>query len=217
MMKYFFKNKYPLIKIAAVVCCFAIQACNNNKKEKVTYDGQAAAENEITKPGSIHTPLRNRPEDGAFNKLVRPGDNIENTERQKMIVMQIDSTYAAISLLDDTKKELTDNSPEGLTVAERNKKSKAIFNINIIQNELTRALDASILANLKIKTKELAGITAELEKNLSHLQSVTKKLNTATQCIGRLTNILAWGLSKGFVKPLTPRSAVAETVKATVK
>jgi hypothetical protein len=205
MITYFFNTKYSLTKITAVACCFAVLSCNNSNKEKITDDGQAVAANENTKPDSIYTPLRNKPENDAFNKLVIPGDNIENSERQKMIVMQIDSTYAAISLLDDTKKELTDNSPEELTAAERNKKSKAIFNINIIQNELTRALDASILANLKIKTKELAGITAELEKNVSHLQSVTKKLNSATQCIGRLTNILAWGLSKGFLKPVTPK------------
>ncbi len=91
--------------------------------------------------------------------------------------MQIDSTYAAITLLDDVKREMTEVSPAELTTAERNKKSKAIFSINIIQNELTRALDASILANLKVKTNELAGIASELEKNVTHLRSVTEKLN----------------------------------------
>jgi len=130
--------------------------------------------------------------------------------------MQIDSTYTAISLLDEAKDEMTATSPAELTVAERNKKSKAIFNINILQNELTRALDASILANLRVKTDELAGITAELEKNVGHLQSVTQKLNKATLCIGRLTNLLALGLSKGFIKPLTPKGASAEAIKATV-
>jgi hypothetical protein len=131
-----------------------------------------------------------------------------------MIIMQIDSTYEAISLLDDVKKEMTEFSPAELTASERNKKSKTIFNINIIQNELTRTLDAAILANLRVRTKELAGITAELQKNVGHLQSVSEKLNKATLCIGRLTNILALGLSKGIIKPFTPKTSSAEAVKA---
>jgi phosphoglycerate-specific signal transduction histidine kinase len=131
-----------------------------------------------------------------------------------MIIMQIDSTYEAISLLDDVKEEMTEFSPAELTATERNKKSKAIFNINIIQNELTRSLDAAILANLRVRTNELAGITAELQKNVGHLQTVTEKLNKATLCIGRLTNILALGLSKGIIKPFTPKTSSAEAVKA---
>ncbi|MEI9958686.1 MAG: hypothetical protein WDM90_20785 [Ferruginibacter sp.] len=111
----------------------------------------------------------------------------------------------AISLLDDAKNEMTSTSPAELTIVERNKKSKAIFNINILENELTRSLDASILANLRLRTNELEGITAELSKNVAHLQVVTQKLNKATACIGRLTNILALGLSQGIIKPFTQK------------
>ena len=130
--------------------------------------------------------------------------------------MQIDSTYTAIALLDDAKADITELSPDALTKAERNTKSKAIFNINIIQNELTRSLDASILANLKSKTNQLAGITADIEKNVSHLQSVAQKLNKATACIGRLTNLLAMGISKGWLKPATPKTSMPQTIKETV-
>jgi hypothetical protein len=133
-----------------------------------------------------------------------------------MILMQIDSTYAAITLLDEAKKELNEASPTELTMAERNKKSKAIFNINLIQNDLTRALDASILANLQIRTNQLAGITADLAKNVAHLQTVTAKLNKATACIGRLTNAMVFCLSKGWLKPATPSNSSAQAVKATV-
>jgi len=167
---------------------------------------------------SIHYVDESKSDNGSFDKkaTLPTEEEAEKAERHKMIVMQIDSTYNAINLLDDAKKEMTDMSPDELTLAERNKKSKAIFNINIIQNELTRALDASILANLRIKTDELAGITSQLEKDVSHLQSVTIKLNRATQCIGRLTNLLALGLSKGIIKPITPRTATPDAVKATV-
>jgi hypothetical protein len=153
---------------------------------------------------------------GAFNSVTNIADEAAK-ERQEMILMQIDSTYAAITSLDEVKQEMTDLSPDGLSMAERNKKSKAIFTINIIQNELTRALDASILANLRDRTEQLQGITKELEKNISHLQVVSQKLNKAAQLIGRLTNILAMGLSKGWIKPPTPKGQSAEAVKAGLK
>lgn len=208
MVPYHFKNKLlqPLIFTAFV---FAVQSCNSNKDN--------AVQEKVDDTTNYANKTTVRPEDVAsFNGLPTTADEAEKAGRQKMILLQIDSTYTAIALLDDAKDEMTATSPAELTVSERNKKSKAIFNINILQNELTRALDASILANLRIKTDELAGITAELEKNVGHLQSVTEKLNKATLCIGRLTNLLALGLSKGFIKPLTPRNSSPEAVKATV-
>lgn len=214
MKPFLFTTKHwPLTIITTVL--LLTQAChsgndtaNDNAAERgaVPATDDTAARNN---PGRTNTPPGNNASNG------RPVTG-ENEERQKLILMQIDSTYAAIALLDDAKDEMTATSPAELTVAERNKKSKAIFNINILQNELTRALDASILANLRIKTDELAGITAELQKNVGHLQTVTEKLNKATLCIGRLTNLLAMGLSKGFIKPITPRGASAEAVKAAV-
>ncbi len=208
MIPYHFKNKLlqPLICTAFV---FAVQSCNSNKEN--------AVQEKVDDTTNYANKTAVRPEDvGSFNGLPTTADEAEKAGRQKMILLQIDSTYAAIALLDDAKDEMTATSPAELTLSERNKKSKAIFNINILQNELTRALDASILANLRIKTDELAGITAELEKNVGHLQTVTEKLNKATLCIGRLTNLLALGLSKGFIKPFTPRNSSAEAVKATV-
>jgi hypothetical protein len=201
----FFKPTYRRIQIFAVFL-FVLQSCNNNSGEQTAKN----VDDSIT-----YTDKNLKPEDvGSFNNLPKSNEETEKAERQKMILMQIDSTYTAIALLDDAKNEMTATSPAELTVAERNKKSKAIFNINILQNELTRALDASILANLRLKTDELAGITAELARNVGHLQTVTEKLNKATLCIGRLTNLLALGLSKGFIKPLTPKGASAQVIKA---
>jgi hypothetical protein len=203
-----FKFKHRPVNLL-ILFYIVIQSCDSSDKNKSTTSND---ENAAT--DTINYTI-NPADKGPLNKFT-PADEAEKAERQKMILMQIDSTYAAISLLDDVKKEMTDLSPAELTVAERNKKSKTIFHINIIQNELTRAVDASILANLRIKTDELAGISNELEKNVSHLQTVAQKLNKATQCIGRLTNILAMGLSKGWIKPFTPKNASAATVKSTV-
>jgi hypothetical protein len=198
------KTKHCCVKLFAAAF-LVLQSCDNAKKT----DSVQATDDTTT-----YTYKKPEPNEGAFNN--RADDDAEKAGRQQLILMQIDSTYAAISLLDEVKTEMTGLSPEGLTKAERNKKSKAIFNINIIQNELIRALDASILANLKVRTNELEGITAELEKNVTHLQTVTEKLNKATQCIGRLTNILAIGLSKGWIKPFTPKNASATAIKASV-
>jgi hypothetical protein len=203
-----FKCKYRHVNLF-ILFYIVMQSCDSSDKTKSTTSKNGDPVND-----TINYTIKPT-DNGPLNKFT-PADEAEKAERQKMILMQIDSTYAAISLLDDVKKEMTDLSPAELTVAERNKKSKTIFHINIIQNELTRAVDASILANLRIKTDELAGISNELEKNVSHLQTVAKKLNKATQCIGRLTNILAMGLSKGWIKPFTPKNASVTAVKSTV-
>lgn len=193
-----------------IIVCFIIQSCNSGEN-KVSYneDERDKSTDSIRDGGNITV---HSPGNRAFNSLPN-----ENAERQKLIIMQIDSTYAAISLLDDLKKDVNAESATALTMAERNKKSKAIFNINIIQNELTRALDASILANLKTRTDELAGITRELEKNVNHLQDLTASLNKATKTISRLIDILALGLSNGWIKPMTPKGTAPEIVKAAVK
>jgi len=209
MIQDIFKNKGLAVSFIMIVC-FMVQSCNSgentvsyneDERDKSTDSIQDGGNTTVHSPGS-----------GAFNNLPN-----ENAERQKLIIMQIDSTYAAISLLDDLKKDINAESPTALTMAERNKKSKAIFNINIIQNELTRALDASILANLQTRTNELAGITRELEKNVDHLQHLTASLNKATKTISRLIDILALGLSNGWIKPMTPKGTAPAVVKAAVK
>jgi hypothetical protein len=196
--------------IFIITALIHMNACNN-AADKNTADAAVKDDGRSSDTGYTGTYIK--PENQAVNTYTKPED-LEKAERQKVILMQIDSTYTAIELLDDAKAEMTELSPAELSLAERNTKSKAIFSINLIQNDLTRTLDASILTNLKTRTNELAGITAQLEKNVSHLQSVTQKLNKATQCIGRLTNLMAMGLSKGWIKPLTPKNSSAETVKA---
>ncbi|MGC4103668.1 hypothetical protein [Ferruginibacter sp.] len=211
MIQDLFKTKLPVKIIAAFF--LMLQSCHNGEHSESKPSEEKDTGRSVERYDSNSSPYI-KPGNNASNHFESPAE-AEKEERRRMILMQIDSTYTAISLLDDAKNEMTSTSPAELTAAERNKKSKAIFNINILQNELTRSLDASILANLRLKTDELAGITAEMEKNVTHLQSVTEKLNKATQCIGRLTNILALGLSKGIIKPLTPKNSSAEAVKET--
>lgn len=190
-----------------------LQACNNNST--VSYEDNSNKNGDsilqIDTGNTAVSPF----DGGAINKY--PGAKEDDKEeKQRIINMQIDSTYAAINILDDLKEQINAETETKLTMAERNKKSKAIFNINIIQNELTRALDASILANLQVRTKELAGITTELENNVTHLQHVTDNLKKATQTISRLIDLLAYGLTRGWLKPLTPKTSTPTQVKTTV-
>jgi prefoldin subunit 5 len=187
----------------AIVSGLLLQSCNNSNTAVAT---EPAADDTINYTNYSDTK-------GSLNNLNTGAD----AERKQMIMTQIDSTYAAIALLDETKQDLTDMSVTEITLAERNKKSKLLFNINIIQNELIRELDGAIVNNLKAQTKTLSDITQELDKNATHLNTITQKLNKLTQTVSRLTNLLAAGLSKGFIKPATPKSVTAETVKATLQ
>jgi hypothetical protein len=200
---YFYATK--TITRATVVTCIILQSCNNSNNTATT---ESSVDDSIT----YHN---NTTGNRSINNLNNTGDDAAT--RKQSIMLQIDSTYAVIALLDDTKQELTDLSATEITLLERNKKSKALFNINIIQNELIRELDAAIVNNLRVRTKALSDITLELEKNADHLNTITQKLNKLTQTVSRLTNILAAGLSKGFIKPATPKTVTAETVKATVQ
>jgi hypothetical protein len=188
---------------SVIVSGILLQSCNNSNTAATT---ETAADDTIN-----YTNYSGGK--GSFNNL----NTATDAERKQMIMTQIDSTYAAIALLDETKQDLTDMSATEITVAERNKKSKLLFNINIIQNELIRELDGAIVNNLKVQTRRLSDITLELDKNATHLNTITQKLNKLTQTVSRLTNLLAAGLSKGFIKPATPKSVTAETVKATVQ
>jgi hypothetical protein len=192
-----------------------LQACKG-KESNVTINPEEIADPKDSVGARGKSTVPDRLPDHAFNTFKRAKDETEKEARQRAIIMQIDSTYATIHLLEEIKKELNEDTPEELTREERNKRSKIIFRINIIQNELTRTIDASILANLQTKTDELAGITQGLEKDINHLQHVTAKLNKATQSIAKLTNMLAYGLSQGWIKPLTPKGASVTAVKAGV-
>jgi hypothetical protein len=202
--RYYIKNK--LAKILVAYCIF-IQSCYNNNNSVAT---------ESANDDTINYHKNKTTGQGALNNLPGHGD-AAMAERKQMILMQIDSTYSAVAFLDTAKQELTDMAPAEITMAERNKRSKVIFNINIIQNELIRELDAAILVNLKTRTNELNNITLELKKDAGHLSTMVQQLNKITQCVSRLTNILAAGLSKGFIKPVTPKGIPAETIKAGVQ
>ena len=188
---------------AIIAFCIIVQSCNNSNTATTAKNSGDDTIN-YTNHSDGREPLSNL-------------NTSADAERKQMIMTQIDSTYAAIALLDETKQELTEMSVTEITVAERNKKSKLLFNINIIQNELIRELDGAIVSNLRLQTKALTDITQELEKNAAHLNILTQKLNKLTQTVSRLTNLLAAGLSKGFIKPATPKSVTAETVKATLQ
>lgn len=198
-------NNFVKLLLVYAMLFFLLQSCNNKKSTVSYYDNRNKTGDSILKIDTGNT-IESPFDGGAINKYPGSKDN-EKDERQRIINMQIDSTYAAINLLDDLKQEINAETETALTMTERNKKSKAIFNINIIQNELTRVLDASILANLQARTNELTGITRDLEKDVTHLQHVTNNLKKATQTITRLIDLLTYGLTRGWIKPLTPKTA----------
>lgn len=216
MLKQKLATRINNINTLGLIAILLLHACNNNESTVSYDDSNQAKKGDSIKIAKTDSTVMNPIDNGAPNKFIGSKE-AEKEARIKLINMQIDSTYAALNLLDQIKEEINTETDKELTKAERNKKSKAIFNLNIIQNELTRALDASILANLKLRTTELEGISKDLENNVTHLQDVTQKLTKVTQTIGRLIDILALGLSQGWVKPLTPKTVTPATVKAGVK
>lgn len=205
MKRTFFNSGYNF-SIWVFVSCALVQSCNNSSDQAITANA----------PDDTINYRKKESADAAIKSLPAAG-NAASAERRQMIQMQIDSTYNALLLLDTAKQQLTDIAPAEMSMAERNKRSKIIFNINLLQNELIREMDAAILSNLKSRTSELNNITIDLEKNAAHLTTMVQQLNKVTLCISRLTNILAEGLSRGFIKPLTPKGIPAETVKATIQ
>ena len=191
--------------VAAILFISTLQLISCNQKN----DSDVANSNDDT------INYRNKDMNGEVNSLLTPAD-ATNAEGRQLILTQIDSTCRAISLLDSAKQELTDMSPSAMSLIERNRKSKVIFNINLLQNELIREMDASILSSLKAHTNELNNINIELEKNAAHLSAMVQQINKVTACISRLTNILSDGLSRGFIKPLTPKGVAAETIKSSL-
>jgi hypothetical protein len=205
MKRTYFHKRSHLSKVVFIGCVL-LQSCNSSSSDNTS------AANPVDDTISYR---KKETADGSLNGLNKT--NSAAAERRQMILMQIDSTYSAISLLDTAKQQLTDISPADISMAERNKRSKIIFNINIMQNELIREMDAAIVSNLKKHTNELSSITLDMKNNAAYLSTMVQQLNKVTQCISRLTNIFAEGLSRGFIKPLTPKGVPPETIKATIE
>jgi hypothetical protein len=137
--------------------------------------------------------------------------------KRQLLYMSIDSTYYAINEIENIKNQMASESAVALSVAERNIKSKALLKLNIIQNSLSRQVDAALLINLKQHTKELAGVNNAIAVNTAHLKDISIQVTKAAEIVSRLTNVLAFCVSKGIVKPPTPIKGNPADIKASVK
>ena len=193
-----------------------IFSCNNAGNENsVTVtnkeypdDTSSYSPQKITKPGGK---AFSGPDSSVFDN-----DKEENIKRREAVYMGIDSTYYAIHEIEAIKNEIADESSVSLSVSERNIKSKAILKLNIIQNSLARQVDSALLINLRLHTKELASINNSISTNAGRLKDISVQVNKAAAIMNRLTDILAFCISKGLVKPPTPIKSSPDKVKAAV-
>ena len=190
------------IKIFVIGLLFS--ACENKgtstvKDTNAEYEGNTAVDYDKVKPsaGNAH---------GAMGYVPADGESAEES-KAKAIQMQIDSAYKSIALLEEAKIALNNTQDELLSTAERNAKSKAIYYINQIQNEMCRAVDASIINNLKMNAAKLSEITSTMEDNVNNLKSASESLQKAAAYVTKTSNIFSTCFTSGWIKPAIKKKA----------
>lgn len=190
---------------------FIINACSGDNEVKTTPgDGFTT---DTSNSGTLYS-QENDPSFFGFDSSLLNKEEV--MEKRKLLYMSIDSTYYAIHEIEKIKNEMSSQSAVGYSVAERNLKSKALFNLNLIENTLTRQLDSSLLLNLKLHTSQLQQINDKMSTDAEHLQYLSHKLEKITMIMSRITGVLGLCVSKGIIKPPTPKSKSPEIVKAGV-
>ena len=195
---------YPqgFIKIFLIGLLFS--ACENKSTSSVKdtnaeYEGNVTVDYDKVKPLTVNDP-------GAMGYIPANGESAEES-KAKAIQMQIDSAYKSIALLEEAKIALNNTREELLSATERNVKSKAIYYINQMQSEMCRAVDASIINNLKINAAKLAEITSTMEDNVNNLKSASESLQKAAAYVTKTSNIFSACLTSGWIKPAIKKKA----------
>lgn len=184
--------------IRILVFSSLLYACESKSTSSVKdinaeYEGNPATDYDKAKPLPGNDP-------GAMGYMPAEGESEEESKR-KAIQMQIDSAYKSIALLEEAKIALNNTRDEVLTAAERNAKSKSIYYINLLQNEMCRAVDASIINNLKVNAGKLEQITSTMEDQVSNLKSASESLQKAAVYVSKTANIFSACFTSGWVKP----------------
>jgi len=191
----------------------ALNACSGNNEVKTTNgDGFTTGTSDS---GNLYN-TQNDPSSFGFDSSLVNTESRKQREIRKFLYMSIDSTYFAIHEIEKIKNELSSHSAVGYSEGERNLKSKALLNLNLIENTLTRQLDSALLINLKLHTSQLQQINDKMSKDAEHLKLLSHKLEKAAIIMSRITGVLAVCVSKGIIKPPTPISKSPEIVKAAV-
>ncbi len=154
---------------------------------------------------------------GTFNSPEAGFSTAEEEERKRkreLLYMGIDSTYYAIGQIELIKSEMSNQSAVNLSASERNLKSKALQQLNLIENTLCRQVDSALLVNLKMHTQQLEKINTDINGKVERLQKLSENLAKAAQVMDRITSVLSICVGKGIIKPATPPSKTAAEVKA---
>lgn len=202
-------------KILYTLTALALFSCNDDNDSSVTvtreeYDRESSA----STPVVVNNPA-SRPFSGIDSTLFSK-ERDETVKRRMIVYMSIDSSYYALNSIEGIKNEIASNSSIGLSVSERNLKSKTIQKLNAIQNCLIRQVDSVLLINLKTHTNELAAINNSIAADVGHLKNISQQLSRVSEIMGRVTNVLAFCISKGIVKPPTPINLKPAEVKSAV-
>lgn len=202
-------------KILYTLTALALFSCNDDNDSSVTitreeYDRDSSA----STPVVVNNPA-SRPFSGIDSTLFSK-ERDETVKRRMIVYMSIDSSYYALNSIEGIKNEIASNSSIGLSVSERNLKSKTIQKLNAIQNCLIRRVDSVLLINLKTHTNELAAINNSIAADVGHLKNISQQLSRVSEIMGRVTNVLAFCISKGIVKPPTPINLKPAEVKSAV-
>lgn len=210
MNKFFrmFKKYVTLALLALVFGC-----TNRSDKVKKEEDG-------FTTDTSLQVyvpPFTNKP--GTFNGLdttLFSAETIDVGTKRKWLLLSIDSTYSAIRQIEIIKNEMILQPVSKLSMQERNLRSKALNQLNLLENALTRQTDETVLAHLKQYTAKLEQINDRTEKNTERLHELSDKLVKVGLIMENVTNVLAFCVSKGIIKPTTPKSSSPQIVKSTL-
>ena len=202
-------------KMLYAIAALLLVACNDDNESSVTitekvYDRDTSASKTVV----INNPA-SKPFSGIDSTLFSK-ERDESVKRRMIVYMSIDSSYFALNAIEGIKNEIASNSSIGLSVSERNVKSKTIQKLNAIQNCLIRQVDSVLLINLKTHTNELAAINSSIAADVGHLKIISQQLSKVSEIMGRVTNVLAFCISKGIVKPPTPINLRPQEVKTSV-
>lgn len=202
-------------KILYTITILVALSCNNDNQSSVTVNDKEYDRDTSSSTNIVRVDPASKPFSGIDSSLFSRERN-EMLKRRMIVYMSIDSSYYALNTIEGIKNEIASNSSINLSVSERNLKSKTIQKLNAIQNCLVRQVDSVLLINLKTHTNELAAINSSITADVAHLKNISIQLSKVSEIMGRVTNVLAFCISRGIVKPPTPINLKPDEVKSAV-
>ncbi len=187
----------------AIICLLSallLTACGNEAATDAVIKPEENKQDEVSDTMMLMVPVLKEQFITGYNGF----DEDEKKEKSKLLKMSIDSTYAAINELQLIKETINTEASSGLTVAQRNAKTRSLLELGNIENILCRQIDAVLLQNLQSHTKTLADINIEVIAKDERLARISEQLFKAGRIIDKLSGILSLCITKGVIKPATP-------------